>query len=285
MMRLAAIIFVFICTLAVPVLAETISVRSGAHSGFTRLVLEFSEPHEWRFGPVAGGLEFRTDAADISFDLADVFSRITGQRIASLSQPGPGRLLFGLGCNCHGDAFVIGANQIVLDIKDGGGAAGAEFSMRLSELPAGRTWGQTTAPAADGPATRAPRGLVPELGGVLCRSGQIRIQCAVFEPARWTTARARRRQTARAAAASRGGHTGIGCAGRGRDADRKRTTPTACIGCAGPERAATTCNSRAECKRACDTANASRRYARNIGRDAKCRARKTARKDHATFNR
>ena len=167
MMRLAAIIFVFICTLAVPVLAETISVRSGAHSGFTRLVLEFSEPHEWRFGPVAGGLEFRTDAADISFDLADVFSRITGQRIASLSQPGPGRLLFGLGCNCHGDAFVIGANQIVLDIKDGGGAAGAEFSMRLSELPAGRTWGQTTASAADGPATRAPRGLVPELGGVL----------------------------------------------------------------------------------------------------------------------
>jgi hypothetical protein len=124
-----------ICLLALPAAAwgQAISVRSGEHGDFTRLVLTFDEQVAWSFGRVMGGFEFRTDKPGVNFRLDEVFHRIPRDRIRDVVDRGAGRLFLSVACACHADAFDVPGGQVALDIKDGPpGASAWEFNQPLA---------------------------------------------------------------------------------------------------------------------------------------------------------
>ena len=99
--------------------AETISVGSGEHDDFSRLLLKFPRGANWEFGRVDGGFEFRAESNDIEYELRYVYDLIPRTRIADIEDRGEGRLFLRVDCECHGDAFDLQKGQVVLDIKDG----------------------------------------------------------------------------------------------------------------------------------------------------------------------
>ena len=118
MMR--ALWFMFVCmTLVGPVAAQDISIRSGEHEGYTRLVLDMPGRAEWSLledkrRPV---LSFEQPW---QFDTGDVFDRIARNRLVALQQPEPGRLQLDLACNCDLNVFWHSEAMLVVDIADGG---------------------------------------------------------------------------------------------------------------------------------------------------------------------
>ncbi len=99
--------------------AQTVSIRSGEHADFSRLVLNFEERLDWKFGRVEGGYELRVDQSDLSFDISRVFDLIPRTRIEAVEDRGDGRLFIRSSCACHGDAFDLRQSEVVLDVKDG----------------------------------------------------------------------------------------------------------------------------------------------------------------------
>ncbi len=132
MMRMIALlIFLF----ALPAGAETITVRSGDHAGFSRLVFPFSDPVEWQMGRVPGGYEIRFRRPDVRFDLSRVFRKITRERIRSLAETGEKGwqgLTIRIGCDCHADAFEFRPGLLVVDIKDGPPDENSVFEQTFS---------------------------------------------------------------------------------------------------------------------------------------------------------
>lgn len=120
--------------------AAPLTVRSGDHPGFSRLVIYMAADPDWRFGRVEGGYELRVTAPD-GFDTAAVYDMIRPDRIAALEDRGEGRLTLSVDCDCHGDAFVI-PQGIVIDIRDGPAPVGSGFEARLDAA-------DTTAAIAD----------------------------------------------------------------------------------------------------------------------------------------
>lgn len=113
--------------------AEVVTVRSGEHEGFTRLVLQLSRPVEWHMGRTDDGYELQLDRADTRYDLSSVFRTIPRDRLASVwAEPATGRLRIGIGCACHALAFEFRPDVLVVDIKDGQPPAGSAFEMTLA---------------------------------------------------------------------------------------------------------------------------------------------------------
>ncbi len=113
--------------------AQSITVQSGEHADFSRLVILTRDLPEWQFGRVEDGYELRTDATDWAYDLARVFDLIPKKRIAAISDLGEGRLRLTVNCECHADAFEI-RSGLVIDIKDGAAPATARFEEPLAKI-------------------------------------------------------------------------------------------------------------------------------------------------------
>lgn len=129
MIRLALLLALF----ALPAAAETARVRSGEHDGFSRLVVTLESPAGWTFGRVADGYELRLDRGGVSFDLAQVFSRIPKTRIGAVSGvAGQSALSVTASCACHAEPFEFRPGIIVIDLKDGPPAAGSAFEAALA---------------------------------------------------------------------------------------------------------------------------------------------------------
>ncbi|WP_417205877.1 hypothetical protein [Antarctobacter sp.] len=99
--------------------AQTVTVRSGEHGEFTRLVLDVPDGTEWALTPEpdAGRISLSLDKGPYQFEIATVFNRIGTERIASLtpSEDGVG-LEIGLGCQCRAEAFVLRDTMLVIDV-------------------------------------------------------------------------------------------------------------------------------------------------------------------------
>ncbi|MCR8724358.1 hypothetical protein [Frigidibacter sp. ROC022] len=111
--------------------AEPVTVRSGDHQDFTRLVLGFDASAGWQLGRIDGGWEFRAARDDITFDLSQVFDRIPRNRIADIESPAPGVLRIQVPCACHADGFELRRGRVVIDVKDGPAPEGNPFEARL----------------------------------------------------------------------------------------------------------------------------------------------------------
>lgn len=116
MMRVLGVMFVWL-TLAGPVAAQDIGIRSGEHEGYTRLVLDMPARAEWSLSendrqPV---LSFEQPW---QFDTGDVFDRIDRNRLVAFQQTGPGRLQLDLACDCDMNVFWHSDAMLVVDIAD-----------------------------------------------------------------------------------------------------------------------------------------------------------------------
>lgn len=148
--RLAALPLAFLL-LSVPAAARTVTVRSGDHADFSRLLLKSDFGLDWKFGRVEGGYEFRPAREDIDWNLRGVFDRISHDRVADLHDLGGGRMFIHVTCPCHGDAFVLRDGQVVIDIKDGA-VPGGPFEARLPAPDASGSAANRTAEPATSPA-------------------------------------------------------------------------------------------------------------------------------------
>lgn len=108
-----------------------VAVRTGEHPGFTRLVVDDPGIVGWQIGRSDNGYELRI-TPEGKFDLSGVFRSIGRARIASVDAKRGGRLLMGLGCDCHVEPYEARPGVIVMDIHDGPAPAGSPFERRLS---------------------------------------------------------------------------------------------------------------------------------------------------------
>lgn len=122
--------------IAVPAGAETVTVLSGEHRGFTRLALAQEIARPWRLGRDGKAYVLRLDGAAAEFDAGRVFSRIARRRIDAVSAPRPGELRIDLACDCRANAFEERPGLLVIDILDGPPDAQSRFEKALPPLTA-----------------------------------------------------------------------------------------------------------------------------------------------------
>ena len=102
--------------------AQVITLTSGEHAGFTRLVLQSSERFTWRAQIDARGANLRLPAQARLQGLERVFTRIPRTRLAALQAEG-GTLRLDLGCDCALSIWEERAGLVVIDILPSGSNA------------------------------------------------------------------------------------------------------------------------------------------------------------------
>lgn len=96
-------------------IAAPVVVKSGEHSGFTRVVLHLSSNMAWETRETGTGVvvEFPDQSPD--FDLASAFLRIGKDRVAGFEAL-PKALQINYACQCAASVHAIGAQMIVVDV-------------------------------------------------------------------------------------------------------------------------------------------------------------------------
>ena len=174
--RRVGVVLAALCTLWVPLVApaEIAQMRSGEHGAFTRLVVELERPSAWRLGRVEGGYALQFDRSDIAIETADLFTRITRDRVRDVTEGEGGGLMIATDCPCYINAFEMRPGLVVMDMRDGPAPADSPF-----EVPMTQTTGRMvpivdpidTPPAADAfvvaaPPAYPPQTRTPQLGGM-----------------------------------------------------------------------------------------------------------------------
>lgn len=120
-----------LCALGAAASGQEITVRSGEHGPFTRLVLQAPEAFGWALGRAGNGYDLRVSPPPEGFETATVYDRIDRARIADLATQGADTLRISLGCLCHAEAFELRPGIVVVDIRDGPAPADAAFEAPL----------------------------------------------------------------------------------------------------------------------------------------------------------
>lgn len=116
--------------------AETLRVRSGEHDGYTRLVVQVPPGTGWRLDQHQGGARLSIALNDVTFETRSVFDRLSGDRLAALSQPAPGAPLdLTFGCECTATAFLHRQTMVVVDIAPGRFTGSGIAAMDLPVTP------------------------------------------------------------------------------------------------------------------------------------------------------
>jgi len=148
MLRLILLVWL---TLGASAAAQIVTVRSGEHDGFTRLVLTFPEPGGWDLGRTGDGYAFRARAPRWRYDISTVFDLVPRDRLSALwVDPESGALRMGLGCDCHAIATPFRAGIVVVDIKPGPAPENSPYEQAIANAGA-------TVPAVGAPARLRPR--------------------------------------------------------------------------------------------------------------------------------
>lgn len=104
---------------ASPILSQTLTVRSGEHDDFTRLVVRIPDGVNWRLEQKGRAAELFVESETVSFDTSEAFSIIPKDRLSSLNQDELGSpLRIQLACECPIKTFTESGNYAVLDIMD-----------------------------------------------------------------------------------------------------------------------------------------------------------------------
>lgn len=107
-------------SLAGPLAAQQISVRSGEHADFARLVFMFPPGTSWNTERVPGGYRLVTPYRDTRFDLSNVFRFIPKTRVLSVAPDLEARSLFiETAPTVRLETFQLAIGAAVLDFIDG----------------------------------------------------------------------------------------------------------------------------------------------------------------------
>lgn len=129
MFRLVLLIAVFTGTHALA--QERVTVKSGEHGDFSRLVFYLGEPLGWKVSRVPEGYALSIPKIGRPFDLSRVFDFIPRSRLLETKSTTNGVLL-AVTCDCHADAFEFRPGILVIDIKDGPAKDSSVFEEVLS---------------------------------------------------------------------------------------------------------------------------------------------------------
>lgn len=130
MLRLVLLIAVFTGTHALA--QERVTVKSGEHGDFSRLVFYLGEPLDWNVSRVPEGYALSVPKIGRPFDLSRVFDFIPRSRLLDTKSMTNGVLL-AVTCDCHAEAFEFRPGILVIDIKDGPAKDSPPFEEVLSE--------------------------------------------------------------------------------------------------------------------------------------------------------
>ncbi|SFT95434.1 hypothetical protein [Sedimentitalea nanhaiensis] len=119
-MKIAFSIFMLLAVQATMATSQSISVRSGEHDTFTRLVMRVPSSVKWSIEQIGREASVRLSMPDAKFNTRQVFQRIRRTRLADLSQPENegGVLNLELACDCSVVGFNHSSTMLVVDIKD-----------------------------------------------------------------------------------------------------------------------------------------------------------------------
>lgn len=121
-------------TFATSSLAEIVTVRSGEHPGFSRLVAKIRPGAVWDVQRNRRSVRVSVSAPGLVFDTRTVFDRIPRKRLEEVvADPREAVLALSLGCDCQVRTFLQEGSYLVIDIAD---AAKAGAQRRLARLAA-----------------------------------------------------------------------------------------------------------------------------------------------------
>jgi hypothetical protein len=113
--------------------AETLRLRAGEHSGYTRLVLDGAASLDWIIGRTATGYALRPDGADVDYALDGARRDIRAGRVTDLKADGAA-LYLDLGCTCQLKTYTLSGNRLVLDIAPGNPDASLAIEQPFPDL-------------------------------------------------------------------------------------------------------------------------------------------------------
>ncbi|WP_136635992.1 hypothetical protein [Pseudooceanicola onchidii] len=118
-MRVLWLILVWVVTGVSSALAQPVTVRSGGHDGFARLVFYLPEGTAWTLDESDQAAVLATTPPE-SFDLSTVYDRIARDRLGDIRVgASPGKLTLEMACDCYFRTETLVGNALVLDIVDG----------------------------------------------------------------------------------------------------------------------------------------------------------------------
>ena len=123
--------------------AETITVRSGEHEGFSRIVVDLPEPTTWTMEQNDLGYQLDLERPDSRFVLDSIFQRVPRTRVIGVRQlEGRSSLIFRVAEQIEAKAFTLDGGAIVVDFSD----APLPESRPVAELPPTQSENRTRTP-------------------------------------------------------------------------------------------------------------------------------------------
>lgn len=130
---LAALVVLLVFPLQV--WGQAARVTSGDHPDFTRIVVQYPGPVDWKVGRTADGYELRLPQSDMQYDLTKAFDLIQKDRLASVFvDPQTGALRLGIACACFAIPFEFRPGTVVIDIRNGVPPKASDFEQPLAEF-------------------------------------------------------------------------------------------------------------------------------------------------------
>lgn len=131
-MRLVVALFLLVAS---PVWAGTVTVRSGNHDGFSRLVFHLSAPVEWSLETDDLGAVLMLGAYD-ELDVSTVFQRMDRTRIRGVNPARKaGAIRISFDCPCVAKSFAVNGKMIVVDVKEDPEARPEKASVTQNRPP------------------------------------------------------------------------------------------------------------------------------------------------------
>ncbi|MCW1949949.1 MAG: hypothetical protein KIH44_001085 [Octadecabacter sp.] len=131
-----AILFVLLPFMAS---ADPVTIRSGEHETFSRLVIAIGLNTDWSIDPSDDGHILELDGRSDGFDTSNVFERIPRARLSDVKEISPNRLNLSVDCPCEVNAFLWRPGYLVVDIIDGSVPVRATSETGLGSLNAPST--------------------------------------------------------------------------------------------------------------------------------------------------
>ena len=107
----------FFCVFPFAMWAAPIVVKSGEHTGFTRLVVYLSDEENWSIEQSNGLAVFSVEGWQQGYDISAVFERINKDRLKSLAAS-ESNLVMNLNCACEFDVSELPQGFVSIDIRN-----------------------------------------------------------------------------------------------------------------------------------------------------------------------
>jgi hypothetical protein len=113
--------------------ANVVTVTSGEHDGFSRLVFSHDGAMTWTLAREDEGYSLEFTGNEVSYDIADAYRRMTTQRIGLLRQDErDNSLKLRINCECYAFPFELRLGILVIDVRDGNAPAESVFELDVT---------------------------------------------------------------------------------------------------------------------------------------------------------